>query len=211
MDIDIQKQRRNLLGSSIGLAIYELAGGTTGKISLMDGGIELENPEYLVALGYGALLYFLWRYWLYAKPEHKKFREMVAQAMHDFSAYQSLVAPHLAEFQEKSGVEVEEAFQRGYDQVPSGESAAKTPFTIPVVHEVVARPFRRILEISVRDVYGNFVPNRVQKRIGFIKYEMLWLRSTTLLIFSDKTFSDLYVPYLLAAIALVAGGARWLA
>jgi len=65
--------------------------------------IKLDNAELVVSLSYIALTYLLWRYWLYAKPEHIRFRGLVDQKIKESKRYQELVNPLIAQFKENRG------------------------------------------------------------------------------------------------------------
>ncbi|WP_260294801.1 hypothetical protein, partial [Sedimenticola hydrogenitrophicus] len=65
MELELHRQRRNLIGLSLALVVFELAGGKIKEISFMGGGVSLDDPKALVTLSYLALAYLLWRYWLY--------------------------------------------------------------------------------------------------------------------------------------------------
>jgi len=110
MDLDLHRQRRNLVGVSLGLVVFETAGGTVGNVSFLDGGVTLSNPELVIVMAYIALAYLLWRYWLYAKPEHQKFRGLVADTILNSSGYHRLVGDHISRFKEISGVAYAEGF-----------------------------------------------------------------------------------------------------
>jgi hypothetical protein len=67
---ELMRHRRNLMIVSVALLLYEFSEGTVDTISIMGGGLKLGNPEAAVFFAYGALLYFLWRFWVHASGEH---------------------------------------------------------------------------------------------------------------------------------------------
>lgn len=68
MDPDILRQRRNLIGLSVALSLFELAGGELTKSSLFFGVLTFKNTGIVLTLAWASLFYFLWRYWLHLKP-----------------------------------------------------------------------------------------------------------------------------------------------
>ncbi len=62
------RQRRNLFIFSLGLILYEWAGGDLTGISLGGVGITFKHPVVITAFAWFGLTYSLWRYWLHRGP-----------------------------------------------------------------------------------------------------------------------------------------------
>lgn len=199
MDTDIHKQRRNLIGVSLGLVIYQLSGGKVEPISFLGGGIKLESGQIIICLAYTALAYLTWRYWLYAKPLHKEFRKIAQEHISNSNSYRKLITPLIDAFKNEGGV----TYKEGWDAALGHESEEKynpTPITVLVEHKFLSRK----LHISVEDPKGDFHPENVTHQIAYIPYEFMRLRAYLSTMATEKTFSDLFIPYGLSTVAIVA-------
>jgi hypothetical protein len=127
MEMELHRQRRNVIGVSLALIVFEIAGGTVKEVSFLEGGIKLDDAELVVSLSYIALTYLLWRYWLYAKPEHTRFHGLVDQKIKGSKRYQELVNPLITQFKDKSGVASAEGWQDAVE-----EEGGKEFIPIPV-------------------------------------------------------------------------------
>jgi len=193
MDIELHRQRRNLIAISLGLIIFEMAGGQVKAVSFMNGGVSLENPGLLISLGYLALAYSLWRYWLYVKPEHDEFRKLVQKTLEDSPLYREFVGPLVKKFREESGVAHADGWQEfSYDELQ------KEFVLTPVEEHVTGNFLTRELVLQVQNPKGDFNPDRVAHRMPEFSYERMKASAWTKVILGEKEYSDLFVPYLLA-------------
>lgn len=196
MEMEHHRQRRNLIGVSLALVVFEVAGGTVKDVSFLGGGIKLDNAELVVSLSYLALAYLIWRYWLYAKPEHVRFRELVDQTIKDSKRYQELVNPLIVQFKEKSSVASAEGRQKAVD-----DEEKKDFVPVPVEASIHRKMFTRELVIRVENRIGDFYPDHKIHRIPLHRYESIRAKAWVTVVAADKAFSDLFVPYLLAFVA----------
>lgn len=196
MEMELHRQRRNVIGVSLALIVFEIAGGTVKGASFLEGGIKLENAELVVSLSYIALTYLLWRYWLYAKPEHTRFRGLVDQKIKESKRFQELVNPLIAQFKEKSGVALAEGWQKAVD-----DEEKKEFIPIPVEVSLHQKMYTRELVIRVENPKGDYNPDHEVHRIPLHRYEAMRVKALATVVAADKTFSDLFVPYLLAFVA----------
>lgn len=196
MEMELHRQRRNVIGVSLALIVFEIAGGTVKDVSFLGGGIKLDNAELIVSLSYIALTYLLWRYWLYAKPEHARFRGLIDQTIRESKRYQELVNPLISQFKEKSGVAFAEGWQEAVD-----DEEKKEFVPIPVEVSLQHKMFTRELVIRVANPKGDFNPDHELHRIPLRRYEAIRAKALVTVVAADKTFSDLFVPYLLAFVA----------
>lgn len=197
MDTEFQKQRRNLLGVSLGLVVFEFSGGKTGPISFLGNGITLTDGEMIITLAYIALAYSLWRYWLYARPLHAEFQNAVKQRIVNSTSYRSLITPLIEAFKNDAGV----AYKEGWDRY-TGTDALGQYIPIPVDTLIEKNLFSRTLVISVGNSHGEFHPEKVIHRLSYAKYEAMLLKAWLSSMMADKSFSDLYVPYTLSFLAI---------
>ncbi len=199
MEMELHRQRRNVIGVSLALIIFEIAGGTVKDVSFLNGGIKLDNAELIVSLSYIALTYLLWRYWLYAKLEHTRFRGLIKQKIKESKKYQELVNPLIDQFKNNSGVAHAEGWQ---DAVDDDEKKEFIP--IPVEVSLQQKMFSRELVIRVDNSKGDYHHDQELHRIGLLRYEAIRFKAWVAVVAADKAFSDLFVPYLLAFSAAAA-------
>lgn len=199
MDTDIHKQRRNLIGVSLGLVIFELSNGKTESVSFLGGGIKLESGQSILVLAYVALAYLLWRYWLYAKPLHKEFREVVEDRIVNSKTYNNLITKLVNDFKNNAGV----AYREGWDAAYGVETEEQYK-PIPVNISIKKGVFSRQLQISVENPMGEFHPDMETHKIAYLPYEAMRIKACLSAMASDKTFSDMFIPYGLSIVAFVA-------
>ena len=147
--------RRNVIGVSLALIVFEIAGGTVKDVSFLNGGIKLDNAELIVSLSYIALTYLLWRYWLYAKPEHTRFRGLFEQKIKESKEYQELVNPLIEQFKNNSGAAYAEGWQNAVD-----DDETKEFIPIPVEVSLLRKMFSRELLIRIDNPKWNYHPTR---------------------------------------------------
>lgn len=197
MDTDLHRQRRNLLIVSLGLVVFETAGGLVGKMSFLNGGITLSNPDLVICLAYIALAYLIWRYWLYAKQEHQLFLKLVDDTFQGSTGYRGLVTPHKVDFKIVSGVAHAEKWD---DPLDMEKGAMDGP--IPVFLTIREELFRRKLDIRVENLQGNYALDHKTYDIQFFRFEAVWLKAWLSAIVADRAFSDLFAPYIAAFLAV---------
>lgn len=64
------RQRRNLMGVSVGVILYHLLQGKIKDIPTILGAVEIHNSEYVEFLFVILMLYFSWRFYVYRKLEN---------------------------------------------------------------------------------------------------------------------------------------------
>ncbi len=69
------RQRRNLFSLSVGLTIFELAGGDIVGFTVLAGSLEVARPVVIYIAAYIGLIYFAWRYWRFAPPLWQKLKQ----------------------------------------------------------------------------------------------------------------------------------------
>ncbi|RJG02778.1 hypothetical protein [Noviherbaspirillum sedimenti] len=197
MDTEFQKQRRNLLGVSLGLVVFEFSGGKAESISFLGGGIKLTDGQAIITLAYISLAYLLWRYWLYARPLHEKFQNEVKERINNSTSYRGLITPLVENFKNEAGV----AYKDGWNAYHGIETKEKY-IPIPVNTLIEKNLFSRKLLISVENSQGEFHPEKEIHNISYAKYELITLKAWLSSMMGDKSFSDLYVPYTLSFLAI---------
>jgi hypothetical protein len=201
VELEPHRQRRNLIAVSLALIVFEIAGGAVKNISFLNVGITLADAELVVSLSYLALVYLLWRYWLYVKPEHVRFRGLVDQTIRSSKMYQELINPLITQFKDKSGV----AYAEGWQEFAE-EDTKKEFVPIPVEASIQSSLFTRKLVIRVENARGDYNPDHESCGISLLRYEAIRLRAWVSVVAGDKAFSDLFAPYLVAFFAV---GALW--
>ena len=93
---DIDKRRRDLYAISLGLIVYNLAGGSLEpSATTLFGTVHLTRPVILFAGAWVAWAYFLWQFWLAASPFEASFLEDIKFEMQhsfEFSEYSRQLA-----------------------------------------------------------------------------------------------------------------------
>ena len=74
MKEDILRQRRNLIGVSVALSLYQLAGGEISKTATFMGFVTVENRDLIENFAWLSLIYFTWRYWVHMAPHQAENR-----------------------------------------------------------------------------------------------------------------------------------------
>ena len=200
MNTDIHKQRRNLLGISLGLIIFQVSSGETGPISFLGDGVKLTDGKAIIILAYIALAYSLWRYWLYAKPLHQEFRKLVQERITDSKSLQNFVTPRIEAFKNEAGIITKENFDAAFTDPNDQEEQIPPPITTSFKHKL----FTHTLVISVENTKGEFHPDQVIHKIPYITYESIIFKAWLSIMAADKTFSDLFIPYALCYLAIIA-------
>ena len=186
MEMDITKQRRNLMGLSLALIAFHMGDVKLTPISFF-GGIKLENMQTILSLIYLALLYTLWRYWLYAKQEHCLIKELATKKFEDSTYYQESYAPRVNAIYDE--------FETAFDEAV-GEKQPN------VIDKVSRKGCKYILSIKVDDPKGTYNIKPQSHEISFLKYKYHNFKALLLVIVSEKAFSDLFVPYILSIAAM---------
>lgn len=87
-DRDLDRRRRDLYAISLGLLLFNLAGGTlSSSASTLFGTIAITRP---LVLGFGAWVvwvYFVWRFWLASKPAWASYLDDVDAEIESSTAY----------------------------------------------------------------------------------------------------------------------------
>ncbi len=199
MDTDIHKQRRNLIGVSLSLVIFELSNGKTESVTFLGGGVKLENGQSIIVLGYMALAYLVWRYWLYAKPLHKEFHEVVRGRILASKTYSNLITPLVNAFKNNAGVAYKEGWDAAYG-IETEEEYKALPVSVSIKNGI----FSRQLQISVENPMGEFHPDMETHKIPYLPYETMRIKAYLSAMAADKTFSDMFIPYGLSIVAVAA-------
>jgi len=94
-DIDLEKRRRDLYAISLGLLIFNLAGGSLkNDASVFFGAISITRPRLLLFGAWIAWAYFLWQFWLVAKPFLEKMLADIDAEIHATARYRNYCKAH---------------------------------------------------------------------------------------------------------------------
>ena len=196
MELELHRQRRNLIGVSLALLVFELAGGGVKEISFFNGGVSLANPELIIHLFYLGLVYLVWRYWLYAKEQHDGLQKLVNDTLICDPSYRTYIETCVEDFKEESNIANMEAFQE--NAIEDGEAEF---IPIPAEIEVKGLVFNRKLNLRVDNPKGEFNPDHKTYSVPRFEYELMRTKAWIKVISTNKLFSDLYTPYLLVVFA----------
>ena len=203
MDIDLGKQRRTLLGIAAALAIYEVGGGTLAKLTMLGGGLEITNPERLLFFAYLVLIYLVWRYWLLMKEEQLKLKTEINEVTLSVAPLSKILCVLEENFKENSGIN----FVEGFQKVNIGNTGAAF-MPVPIRRRIEISPFKRAIAYEADNPRGDLKFGNAKFDLPFMTYAACWMWTTLKLAVIDKQISNIYVPYVLAAIAIVIRLAR---
>lgn len=192
MELDPKMQRRNLMVLSLGLLAFEIAGGklATDKLQL-NFGITFSHPDVLLSSAYLVLAYFLWRYWLYARPEHQKFRELVADTISNSDGYQKLTSGYILSFKSNSDYT---RLERQNKRNAKVQGAKIVPISFESFIQRGFRTHKLVMRVEIH--HDSPIFRDETKDISLIRYEYVVLKTRLSVVIGNKAFSDLFVPYI---------------
>ena len=174
------RQRRSVMAISLGLIIYELAGGKLHGASVFGGVITLEHPRIVLYFAWAALFYFIWRYWLYMRGEFGRVRTEYLVAIGYLPSFKELAS----EFQ---------------GEIIAGRHQNDEPV-------IVTSWFGRSLDFSRRwstsGVLESFANNPSNVPVPYWRLKRIEIVAWILTAYKDRAFSDYLLPYLIAAFAI---------
>lgn len=196
MDVDVGRQRRNVMVVSIALILYNALDAELGKVKLWGDGVVVSG-ENVLWIGIAALPYMVWRYWLYVKNDH----EAISSLVHGYKIKSSLLDGCYLRLKSKF-LEQHASPESGsiYNNKPTDIRAAG------VFREKFETSWIGLLPHAVysgKDKRKGDYTSQVSERLPIGSYLLGLLRCYLRVIFSNREFSDLFVPYLAAAVALI--------
>ncbi len=117
--------------------------------------------------------------------------------MEDSKWYQAFVGTRITEFKEMSGIANTEGWQTFVDDDEKIES-----IPIPVNVLLGGNVFARSIVLQVENKKGDFHPDSVVHQLPFMAFERIKIGAWSKVVFANKAYTDLYVPYLLAFAAV---------
>jgi hypothetical protein len=145
----------------------------------------------------------LWRYWLYSKADWETVRAGVKTHLNNSPRFLALVNPHIKDFRDSSGVEYAESWA----QFTEEEDGKKQEFKpIPLSRRIRPGLPSFTLTLEVENPRGDYHPDRKDYSLSPWRYMNCVVRSWIAVALTDKSFSDVLTPYLLALCLVVAKG-----
>lgn len=196
MDMDVGRQRRNLIAVSVALILYNALDAELNKVSVWNGGMTVSgsNAVYLAVI---SAIYMLWRYWLYVRDEHRVVSKQIERYIIDSDFARSSWRRLKLEFIKANNITdwreyIDNPRHDVFRYTLNGESfnMRKSFFFCRFDFWATAN-------------HENSLSQCFSERVGFFRYTVILAKSSFSVIFTKKEFSDLYVPYFLAGIALV--------
>ncbi len=208
------RQRRNVIVLSVALIVFELAGGSVDGQGLL-GPLKLQRPELLHAVAYVALGYFVLRLFQWSRRERAEFHEMYWRELNDrrglVDAVESIVTSEelLTLARQMFGPNSDPEGVRSHIQHGTMEPAGLFRRRFIVGHTVDDWKKR---ESALRSaVYRYSAVDQLDKpQFGVPARLWLWheLKTFSHLALTTEKVTELWLPYLLAAVAVVVAALR---
>jgi hypothetical protein len=190
IDSGLLRQRRNLLFVSISIIIYFLGNAQIISIPSFFGSIKLENQNIIYYGVWVFLFYSIWRYWLYSEPAKDQFDRELNGTFSVSRLHRWFVSRQVKNHNVPNGninpVINYGLFKREMDFSKS-VCANKKIGTLKREHREEEYREGKLVEIS------------------FCKYFLVELYCQLKAIFTGRSFSDYFLPYIMALIAIVLG------
>lgn len=183
---DFTRQRRNVFVVSILIIAYNVGGGDLSDLSFQ--GMKLENTDAVIAMVWIAFAYVVWRYWLYTQDLYKEFVSDFWEYTRDQEpTYENLKALMMGEYRllinQQSQPHV--AFE-----VKNCKPAETGHFVPPSFFYDYRSPFGTTSRSAPKALRADFaIAQVIQHLPAFAR--------------KSPEFSDVILPYLLAAFAVV--------
>jgi hypothetical protein len=179
---DRVREARLLQIISVGLILFELAGGTLQGLSVGGGLIQLKDPAIVLYFAWAALAYVLWRYWQCTQGQ------IGGTIMSDYyptlaalPAYQNLV--------------------KQYEGVVEGERVGNPSPIIVRTWFSRALDYRRRLQTGGA-LEANLQHNPSKVKVPYWRCVRAEIRAWAIIIFKHQAFADLVGPYIFAGAAI---------
>ena len=211
-DTDYKKQRSNLMIISMGIIIFILGDGDIKSASLLGGSVsfgKVNTPYYAVTALY---IYMAWRFMIYSKEPLLNFRESYYVNIYTHPVYVKIAKGWL----DKNRVDKAELDENARRQI-----IKRNIFTRPVGGHGTFPPMIANPLYPRKLIYYNIVESSTNNRHTFPfseglvldddsislaeTFKLLWAELISLLkaVITDRQFSDLILPYLIAYAAAV--------
>lgn len=181
------RQRRNLFSLSVGLIVFEIAGGAITGQSILGGSASVKHPIVIHVALYFALVYFFFRYKLFAPP----FWDSLRRDRCNLIMFSSGNAESFQGFLQNKHV----LWITGIDEKPKENNEVVLEIKYAFVDPLSGTEKILYASLELR------LPVKDYKRMKVSAYIQAWL--------STDTFTEVGLPYLLFFIALTLGFLNW--
>jgi len=203
MKDEIIRQRRNLIGMSVALSVYELAGGELVKASVLFGMIPIVKPNIVISFAWLLLIYFLWRYWLHMSY----YRNDAKQTPNGNKVYENKNS-YLNELQrELANNQKYRIFAKSLlNDTPNENHADPAPLLVRGI-------FKRKLDYSYLFGHGkrgnSMSPSQREITIPYLKIFSYEVKAQASAMFKCTSFSDYELPYFISSIPFFIFGYKY--
>ena len=189
------RQRRKLLGISVLLFVYLLAGVSIEQISLFGNDFPIESPEYLVVGLWMLHIYWLFRYYQY-------FRDLDRVGFHDLATYrmEETIIPRLGLKTVKQGKftkYLEENFPDGKIDVVDTDTR-QSQGGLWVVHLTVR------FQSETHDKYEESDNKRETIPLEGWPVRLAWLQAYSWMFLNTRLFTEFILPFFVGAAPFLA-------
>lgn len=190
IDAGLLRQRRNLLFVSISIIIYFLGDAQIVNIPSFFGSIKLENQNIIYYGIWGFLFYSIWRYWLYSEPAKEQFERELNGTISVSRLHKWFVCRQAKSHNVDNGnfnpVINYGLFKREMD---FGKSIYANKKSGALKREHVEEEYRE----------GKII------KVYFCQYFLIELYCQLKSILTGRSFSDYFLPYIMALAAVFLG------
>lgn len=187
---------------SVGLILFELAEGQFKSLNALSFGLEFKNPQIVICFAYAALIYFIWRFWIYSQDSYKALITEFDLTFQNRKIYLNDISQFISDFRDKSRIAELEGYR---DAFKEDSLSDKTVNTLKPIEEIkiIKKFFKRTLLLYVDDEHGDLNFTKEEYNLKYSRYALDWLSAWLVTVLNKKTFSDLIVPYLVALTAII--------
>lgn len=194
MDVDVGRQRRNLIAISVALILYKALDAQLGTVKLWGEGVVVSG-ENVIWIALLALPYMTWRYWLYVKGEHKAIMRKANEYLLESGLISDSFRRLKMQFIKENDITDWELY---WDNV---KKDVRHVYVSHERHDVEWRDFSLFSSYFGRDELGNYVIEDKMERLPVLQSWLCISSCYIKVVLANKEFSDLYVPYMVAFVA----------
>jgi len=207
-DGDFDKARRNSFAISLAIILFFIGNGSIGGdeshsvISLLGSSLTINKKVFYASI-WLSWVWFLWRYWLFARPYHMEFIVNFTNRMERRKDFISLA---LGKFEQNTGLST-----NAPPRVVRKKDTRRVKFN---KNMSISVSFMEHGYVSVFDKTNRNIEFPNQKiddiEIRFSEISPILIKTLENLVLSETTFSTVLAPYLAALVAAILGIAFFL-
>lgn len=196
----VLRQRRNVLSTSFLLIIFEIAGGKIDSFSTILGTIKINEPMVIYWSILLYLLYSLWRYWIYVSPLTNNYYYGKNCPRDD--TFRQEWQRYLGSDQKYKEI-VWDVFNQKVKSIAEGYLIKKEDLAPLLIGNFFKRKIDFTYTLSYEG-HGNCIKGEgAIVPVSYTKVFFVELKAQIKAIVKERCFSDYFIPYLIAFVAIV--------